>query len=64
MKEIFQSQTRIKVIGFVENWLGKKIWYDYVIRLNEKYIIDDLKGFANWMNAHYPTITSYRLEND
>ena len=54
---------KIKIVGFVENFLGKRIWYDFVIVLDERYLEEDLKGFAKWYLSNYPTITSVRIED-
>lgn len=71
MKETSQNPSlikvnlgkKIKIAGFVENFLGQKVWYDMIIRLDERYLLEDLKRFSNLMNAHYPTITVCYIED-
>lgn len=61
MREILVSHTYIKIITFVENWKGTKIYQSHCIMLNEKCMKDDIKRFVDYVQVHFPSIVSVEL---
>ena len=60
-KKTSQNLPHIKVLAYVENWMNEKIWYTYIIRLDERYIKDDMNRMKDHLISHMPTISSVEI---
>lgn len=62
MKKTSVSQPHIEVLAYIDNWLNQKVWYTYIIRLDEKYMKEDIDRMKEHLISHMPTIYSAKVK--
>lgn len=64
MKETSVNHSYIRIITYIENWMGKKMYSTHVLMLN-KHLKEDLDRFVKFVQTQFPTIEFVELiEND
>lgn len=62
MKETLANPSYIRIIAYVENWMGKKMYSTHILMLNQ-HLKEDLDRFVRFVQTQFPTIEFVEIVN-